>query len=151
MVTYQPSLNCRSRINKENLNILYMSSEAKAVFSPGPMVSFKSACKISSYFVKAKLYPLQRFVGWRQYKKRRCKVCTNVTETDTVSSTVTGETFQINYELNCDDKCLISLLKTVCRKNNGCVPSKVEQLHAQWQKISEKWKLHATTSLWAFL
>ena len=63
MITYQPSLNCRSRINKENLNILYMSSEAKAVFSPGPMVSFKSACKISSYFVRAKLYPLQRFVG----------------------------------------------------------------------------------------
>ena len=81
------------------------------------MVSFRSASRISSYLVRAKLYPLERCVGSRQYKKRRCEVCTNVTETDTFSSTVTGETFQINHELNCDDKCLIYLLKCkVCNK-----------------------------------
>ena len=76
-------------------------------FSPGPMVSFRSARRISSYLVRAKLYPLER----------RYEVCTNVTETDTFSSTVTGDTFQINHELNCDDKCLIYLLKCkVCNK-----------------------------------
>ena len=32
VVTYHPSLNCLSRIIKDNLNILYMSREAKAVF-----------------------------------------------------------------------------------------------------------------------
>ena len=66
VVTYHPSLNCLSRIIKENLNILYMSREAKAVFSPGPlvaMVSFRSARRISSYLVRVKLYPLERFVG----------------------------------------------------------------------------------------
>ena len=89
-----------------------MSREAKAVFSPGPMVSFKSAHRISSYLVRAKLYPLERFLGSKQCKKRRCDVCTNVTETDTFSSTVTGEIFQINHELNCDDKCFIYLLKS---------------------------------------
>ena len=88
-----------------------MSGEAKAILSPEPMVSFRSASRIRSYLVRAKLYPLERCVGSRQYKKRRCEVCTNVTETDTFSSTVTGETFQINHELNCDDKCLIYLLK----------------------------------------
>ena len=111
VVTYHPSLNCLSRIIKDNLNILYMKREAKAVFSPGPTVSFRSAPKISSYLVRVKLYPLERFVGSRKCKKGRCDVCTNVTETDSFSGTATGETFQINHELNCDDKCLIYLLK----------------------------------------
>ena len=56
VVTYHPSLNCPSRLIKDNLNILCMSREAKAVFSTRPMVSFR----ISSYLVKAKLYPLER-------------------------------------------------------------------------------------------
>ena len=94
-----------------------MNREPKAVFLPEPMVSFRSARRISSYLVRAKLDPLERFVGSRQCKKRRCEVCTNVTETDTFSSTVTSETLQINQELNCDDKCLIYLLKCkVCNK-----------------------------------
>ena len=109
VVTYHPSLNCLSRIIKDNLNILYMSHEAKAVFSPGPMVSFRSARRISSYLVRAKLYPLERFVVSGQCKKRRWEFCTNVTETDAFFSTLTGESSQINYELNCDDKCWIYL------------------------------------------
>ena len=137
VVTYHPSLNCFSRINKNNLNILYMSHEAKAVFSPGPMVSFRCARRISSYLVRAKLYPLERFVDLRQCKKSRCEVCTNVSETDTFSSTVTGETFHTNHELNCDDKCLVYLLKCkVCKKQyvgetTGCISVKVEQLQGQ--------------------
>ena len=43
VVTYHPSVRCLSRIIKDNLNILYMSREAKAVFSSRPMVSFISA------------------------------------------------------------------------------------------------------------
>ena len=109
VVTYHPSLNCLLRVLKDNLNVLYISREAKAVFSPG--------LEISSYLVRAKLHPLERCVGSRQCKKRRCEVCTNVTETDTFSSTVTGETFQINHELNCYNNCLIYLLKgKICNK-----------------------------------
>ena len=36
-----------------------MDKEVKKVFSPAPMVSFKSARKLSSYLVRAKLYPLK--------------------------------------------------------------------------------------------
>ena len=97
-----------------------MNCEAKAVFSPKPMVSFRKARRISSYLVTyllGKSYPLERSVGSRQCKKRRCEVCTIVTETDTFSSTATGYSFQINHELNCDDKCLIYLLKCkICNK-----------------------------------
>ena len=86
------------------------------------MVSFRSACRFSSYLVKAKLYPLERFLGSRQCKIRRSEVCSYVTETDNFSSTVTGKTFQINHELNYDDKCLICLLKclqkTICRNKD---------------------------------
>ena len=111
VVIYQPSLSCLNRMIKNNLNILYMSCEIKAVFSPELMVSFRSARRFSSYLVRAKLYPLERFVGSRQCEKRRCKICTNVTEIDTFS--VTGETFQINHERNCNDKCLIYSLKCI--------------------------------------
>ena len=75
------------------------------------MVLFRSKCKINSYLVRAKLYPLERFIGSRQCKRCICEVCTNITETDTFSITVTGATFQINHELN----CLIYLLK--CKVN----------------------------------
>ena len=114
-----------------------MSREAKAVFSQGHMVSFKTAGKTSSYIVRAKLYISEKFVTSRQFKKRKCKVCTNVRKTGAFSSAVTGKTFQINYELNCDDKCLIYLLKckvskkTICRRNNGYISAKVEQLQGQ--------------------
>ena len=117
VVTYHHSLNWLSCIIYANLNVLYMSREAKAAFSPGPMVSFRTAREISSYLVRGKLYPFERFVGSRQCKKRRCEVCTNVTETDTFYSTATDKTFQINHELNCDDKCLIYLLKYKVCKN----------------------------------
>ena len=87
-----------------------MSRDAKAVFSPGPMVLFRSAHKISSYLVTAKLCPIERFVGSAQCKKRKCEICVNVTETYTFSCNATGKTFQINHELDKDDKCLIYLL-----------------------------------------
>ena len=113
VVTHHPFLNCLSRII---IKIFYTWPVKLKQFSPGPMVSFRSARRISSYLVRAKLYPLERFLGWKQCKKRRCDVCANVTETDAFSSTVTGEIFQINHELNCDDKCLIYLLK--CKAYN---------------------------------
>ena len=65
-----------------------MSQDAKAAFSPEPEVSFRSALKISSYLVRAKLCPLERFVGSRQCKKWKCEICINVIETDTFSSTI---------------------------------------------------------------
>ena len=113
-----------------------MSRESKAVFSLGPMVSFRSARRISSNLVRAKLYPLERFVGSRQCKKRRCEVCTNVTETDTFSSTITRETFQINHELNCDDKCLIYFLKCkVCKKQY--VGEKTDTFRLRWNNYKD--------------
>ena len=62
------------------------------------------------FLILAKPYPLQRKVGSSTYGKRRCEVCTNVTDTSTFSSIVTGDTFKIKHSLNCDDECLIYLV-----------------------------------------
>ena len=71
------------------------------------MVSFRSARKLSSCFVWAKLCPLQSKVASSKCRKRRYEVCNNVIYATVFSSTVNGDSFKINTSLNCDDKCLI--------------------------------------------
>ena len=54
-----------------------MNEETKKVFSPRPMVSFRGFCKIISYLVRAKLYPLDRVAGSTKCGKKRFEVCMN--------------------------------------------------------------------------
>ena len=62
-----------------------MNEEVKNLFLPGPMVSFRCARKLSSYLVRAKLYPLYRKVGSKKCAKNCCEVCDYVTDTDSVT------------------------------------------------------------------
>ena len=73
-----------------------------------------SPCKISSYLVRARLYPLDRVVGSTKCGKKRCEVSMNVSETITFTCNVTGETCKINHKLTCDNNCLIYLLSCKC-------------------------------------
>ena len=100
-----------------------MNKDVKNAFTPAPMISFRSARKLSSYLVRAKLYPLERTVGSVQCKGKRCQTCHNVKETETFTSTTTGKTFKINHKLNCNDKCLVYLL--IC---NVCLKQYVGQI-----------------------
>ena len=59
VVTYHPGLKNINQIINKNLH-LYMDQEVKKVFTPKPMVSFRSASKLSSYLVRVKLYPLKK-------------------------------------------------------------------------------------------
>ena len=86
-----------------------MNDEVKDTFTPRPMVSFRTSRKLSSYLVRAKLYPLERTVCSRKCSKKRCEVCENVHNSDTFRSSVTSETFKINHRLTCNDKCLVYL------------------------------------------
>ena len=97
VVTYHPILNSLSKIIQDNMYLLNMSEEVRKTFPSSPMVSFRSARKLSGYLVWAKLYPSQRKVGSSKYGKRRCEVCNNVTDTSIFSSTVTGDTFKVNH------------------------------------------------------
>ena len=116
-VTYHPGLKNISQIINKNLHLLYMDQEVKKVFTPKPMVSFRSARKLSSYLVRAKLYPLKRKVGSFECKGKRCQTCLNVNETDSFASSVTKEEYKINHCFDCNENCLIYLLKCkVCLK-----------------------------------
>ena len=77
-----------------------MNQKVKKVFTPKPMVSFRSARKLSSYLVRAKLYPLERKVGSFKCKGKRCQTRLNVNETDSFPSSMTKEEYKINHCFN---------------------------------------------------
>ena len=85
VVTSHPILNSLNKIIKDNMYLLNMNEEVKKTFSPGPMVSFRNAGKLSGYLVRAKLYPLQRKVGSSKCCKQRWEVCNNVTDASKIN------------------------------------------------------------------
>ena len=88
-----------------------MGKQVKRVFTSAPIVSSKSSRKLSSYLVRSKLYPLNRKAGsFKCFPLVKCVNVVNVTETDTFTNAVTGESFKINHSLNCHDECLIYFL-----------------------------------------
>ena len=96
VVTYHPLLKQLEGILRRNKYLLNMNAEVKQTFTLVPMVSYRSSRKLSSYLVRAKLYPIDELRDLKSVKKR-CEVCVNVSETDTFSSIVTGEMFKINH------------------------------------------------------
>ena len=70
--TFHPKSKSVGQLLNKHLHILYMDQETKNVFSPGPMTTFRSARKLSSYLVRAKLYPIERIVGSHKRKGKRC-------------------------------------------------------------------------------
>ena len=131
VVTYHPGLKNINQIINKDLHLLYMDQEVKKVFTPKPMVSFRSARKLSSYLVRAKLYPLKRKVGSFECKGKRCQTCLNVNETDSIASSVTKEEYKINHCFDCNEKCLIYLLTCkVCLKQY--VGQTVDEFRLRW-------------------
>ena len=117
ITTYHPLLQNIGRVFHRHLDLLYTDQEVERVFTPGPMASFRSARKISSDFIRAKLYPLERHVGSFKCGSRRCQVCLNVTETEAFTRTSTNQTYKINHEFSCNESSLIYLLTCKsCRK-----------------------------------
>ena len=75
VVTYHTTL-----LNKltftiyKNLYLLYMNQEFKNVFTTGPILSFRTAMKIGSYLVSAKLCPLERTVSFKNVINQGLKI-----------------------------------------------------------------------------
>ena len=110
VLTYHPLLTKVNYIIRKHSHLLYMNDEVKKVFQPGTMVLFGSPRNLSSYLVRAKMYPVERKTGSYKCKGNRCQVCLNVSETETFTSTVTHMSYKINHSFDCNDKCLIYLL-----------------------------------------
>ena len=109
VVTYHAFLKSFPSLINKHLNILYLDKNAKEVFMPGPMVTFRSRRKLSSYLVRAKLYPLERVTGSCKCHGKRCATCLNFNETSIFTSSVTHETYKINHNFDCNSKYLIHL------------------------------------------
>lgn len=116
VLTYHRKFKDFGTVLRRLLPTLYLDSEVKRVFTPPPFIAYKGARKLSSYLVRAKLYPLEREIGSRKCKRGRCQVCYNINETTTFTSSVSGQEFKINHRLDCSDKCLVYLLSCkVCK------------------------------------
>ena len=118
VITFHPLLKDTGNIMHKNLYLLYMDQEAQRVFTPGPMVTFYSARKLSRYLVRAKFYPLERTVGCCKCYGKQCEVCDNVTETLTFTSTVTQNTYKINHQLSAAKNALSIYSHAINALNN---------------------------------
>ena len=114
VIMFHPKFQSIGQLLNKHLHILYMDQETKNIFAPGPMATFCSACKLSSYLVRVKLYPIEQIVGSHKRKGKCCKVCLNVQETSCFSSSVSNEACKINHQFDCNKKCLVYLL--TCKK-----------------------------------
>ena len=74
VVTYHPTLKNIDIIRKK-LYFLCMNEEAKKAFTSGPMIFFRGVRKLSSYLVRANLFPIERTVG-----SFKCKKVSNLSE-----------------------------------------------------------------------
>ena len=59
VLTFHTKFKLIGQLLNTHLHMLYMDQETKNVFTPGPMATFRSARKLSSYIVRAKLYPIE--------------------------------------------------------------------------------------------
>ena len=96
VITFHPKFKSIGQLLNKHLHILYTDQGTKNVFTPGPMATFRSARKLSSYLVRAKLCPIERIVGSHKCKGKRCKVCLNAQETSCFTNSVTNETLTIS-------------------------------------------------------
>ena len=113
VITYHPLLKGFAKVIKKHLQLLHMNDEVKKAFTPGPMVSFQERQKFSSYPVRIELYPLERLVGSFKCNGKCCQVCINLTESNTLSSSVDKD-YVVNHSFNCNGKCIMYLL--TCNK-----------------------------------
>ena len=67
VVTYHPGLKNINQIINKNVHLLYMDQEVKKVFTPKPMVSFRSARKFFDCNEKCLIYLLTCKVCLKQY------------------------------------------------------------------------------------
>ena len=141
VVTYHPGLKNIDQIINRNLHLLYMDQEVKKVFTPKPMVSFRSGRKLVSYLVRVKLSPLERKVDSFKCKGKGCQTCLNVNETDSFASSLLKGEYKINHCFNCNKKCMIYLLTCkVCLRQY--VGQTVDEFRLRWNNYKSNNRKH---------
>ena len=136
VVTYDSLLNSLYGIITKNLYFLNMDQKVKEVFSSQPMVSFRSAHKLSSYLVRGKLYPLERRVGSYKCSCNRCQVYHSITETDMFICKNDQRSYKTNHSFDSNNKCLIYLLTCNCCQKQYVVQT-VGKFRNKWNNYRD--------------
>ena len=116
-----------------------MDKEVKKVFIPPPMISFCSARKLNSYLAGAKLYPLERMVDSYKCNSKRCQVCNNITEADSLTCSNDQTKFKINHRFDCNEMCLIYLI-TCNRCLKQYLGQTVDEFRHRWNNYMDNAK-----------
>ena len=121
VVTYHPKDKKLGKLIKDLLPFLHRDEEFQKVFSPPPMVSYRSARKIKDYISRSKLYPFERNVGCVCCGNGICQDYKNINDTDTFDSFTTKKSYKINHKFDCNGKCKIYLFscKTCGKEHTG--------------------------------
>ena len=80
-MVFYPRFKILRKIIDKTLYLLYMNEEFKRAFTFKAVISYRSSLKISSYLVRAKLYPINGTVFYYKCGRKRCEVCKYITET----------------------------------------------------------------------
>ena len=129
VVTYHSLLKSLSSIVNNNVDLLHMYQEVQRTFTLQPMVSYRSARKLSSYLVRAKLYPIERKVGSGKCNGKYCEVCKNVLETN--AFTCSNDQTTCKTKFDCNEKSLVYIIKrNKCLKQY--VGQTVDMFRSQW-------------------
>ena len=75
VLTYHPLDKKVNYFIRKHIHLLYMNEEVKKVFQSRPMKSFGSQRNLSSYLVRAQLYPMER-----KTRSSKCKGINVMTE-----------------------------------------------------------------------
>ena len=100
------------------------------------MVSFRSAFILSSFLLRAKLYPLERRVGSYKCRCNCCQLCRSITETEMFPCNNDQSSYKINHSFDCNEKCLIYLL-TCDRCQKQYAGQTVEIFRNRWNNYKD--------------
>ena len=91
-----------------------MDQKVSEVFSSQPMVNLRNPRNLSSYLVRAKFYPLEKWVGSYKFRCNCCQVFYTITETDMFICNNNHKAYKINHSFDCSGKYLLYLLPINC-------------------------------------
>ena len=138
VTTYHPALRNISNILNKHSHLFQIDNELQLIFQRPPMVAFRNPKTLRNILVRAKLPVQSRIKGSFKCNGPRCTICRRVVETDSFTSFATGETFKINFELNCNSCCIIYLLECMV-----CWKQLVGECTTAWR---DRWHVYTSDS-----
>ena len=116
------------------------SRQPTTKFTSQPTISYRSARKLSSYLVRAKLHPIEREVGSCKCNVKRCEAYKNLLETDRFACGNDQTTYKINHKFDCNEKCLVDLI-TRNKRLKQYVGQTLDKFRSRWNNYKDNsWK-----------